>query len=103
MDISQPQQWQLLLLAGILLPIVSYLLVTKRSSEDGRLKLPPGPKQVPVLGNLHQLGPLPHRSLRDLARRHGPVMLHRLGAATTVVVSSSAAARDVMRAHDADC
>ncbi|XBI82511.1 hypothetical protein VPH35_091185 [Triticum aestivum] len=103
MNFSLPQQWQLLLLASILLPVVSYLLVTKRSSEEGRLKLPPGPKRVPVLGNLHQLGPLPHRSLRDLARRHGPVMLLRLGAATTVVVSSSAAARDVMRAHDADC
>ncbi|KAF7062128.1 hypothetical protein CFC21_068763 [Triticum aestivum] len=99
MDISLP----LLLLAGILIPVISYLLVTNRSTEEGRLKLPPGPKRVPVLGNLHQLGPLPHRNLRDLAGRHGPVMLLRLGAMTMVVVSSAAAARDVMKAHDADC
>ncbi|VAI40217.1 unnamed protein product [Triticum turgidum subsp. durum] len=100
-----PLQWQLLLLlAGLLLPVVSYLLlITRGDVEGGRLRLPPGPARVPVLGNLHQLGPLPHRSLRDLARRHGPVMLLRLGTVPTLVVSSAAAARDVMKAHDADC
>jgi 4-hydroxyphenylacetaldehyde oxime monooxygenase len=56
-----------------------------------------------VLGNFHQLGPLSHRSLRDLARRHGPVMLLRLGATRMLVVSSSAAAREVLKTHDADC
>jgi 4-hydroxyphenylacetaldehyde oxime monooxygenase len=56
-----------------------------------------------VLGNLHQLGALPHRSLRDLARRHGPVMLLRLGATRMLVVSSASAAREVLKEHDADC
>ncbi|KAM3280182.1 hypothetical protein ACQJBY_047142 [Aegilops geniculata] len=93
----------LLLLAGLLLALVSYLLVTRRGPEERGLRLPPGPAGVPLLGNLHQLGPLPHRSLHDLAGRHGSVMLLRLGAARAVVVSSAAAARDVMRAHDADC
>ncbi|XP_037422847.1 4-hydroxyphenylacetaldehyde oxime monooxygenase-like [Triticum dicoccoides] len=100
-----PQQWQLLvLLATLLLPAVSYLLlITRGDAEGGRLRLPPGPARVPVLGNLHQLGRLPHRSLRDLARRHGPVMLLRFGTVPTLVVSSAAAARDVMKTHDADC
>ncbi|CAM0953939.1 unnamed protein product [Alopecurus aequalis] len=96
-----PQQWLVLLLV-ILLPAISYLLLTRRGGEKG-LKLPPGPPQPPVLGNLHQLGPLPHQSLRDLARRHGPVMFLRLGMTSALAVSSAAAARDVMRTHDADC
>jgi 4-hydroxyphenylacetaldehyde oxime monooxygenase len=98
------QQWQLGLLA--LLPVMLLSLVVvlaKSSSAKGRLNLPPGPSQLPVLGNLHQLGPLPHRNLRELAQRHGSVMLLRLGTVPTVVVSSAEAARGVMKVHDADC
>ncbi|CAN6308487.1 unnamed protein product [Urochloa humidicola] len=102
------QQWQLGLLAllPVLLLLSSYFLLlssSRRRGSTGTLRLPPGPAQLPVLGNLHLLGPLPHRSLRDLARRHGPVMLLRLGTVPAVVVSSPAAAREVMKTHDADC
>uniref|UniRef100_A0ACD5XA17 Uncharacterized protein n=1 Tax=Avena sativa TaxID=4498 RepID=A0ACD5XA17_AVESA len=92
-----PHQW-------LLLPLVLSLLLVARSSSDQKgLKLPPSPPRLPVLGNLHQLGPLPHQSLRDLARRHGPVMSLRLGMTPAVAVSSAAAARDVLRAHDPEC
>ncbi|TVU26346.1 hypothetical protein EJB05_28887, partial [Eragrostis curvula] len=38
--------------------------------------------------------------MRDLARRHGPVMLLRIGQVATVVVSSREAAREVMKTLD---
>nr|CAB3505149.1 unnamed protein product [Digitaria exilis] len=74
-----PQQWQWL---QVLAATVVLLAVAK-----GRgLQLPPGPRMLPVLGNLHQMmGALPHRSLHELARRHVPVMLLRLGTVRTVV------------------
>ncbi|KAG8098940.1 hypothetical protein GUJ93_ZPchr0013g34921 [Zizania palustris] len=104
--IPLPLQWQLTAAAAtLLLALVASILLSGRcsSKKAGGLKLPPGPVRVPILGNLLQVGPLPHRSFRELARRHGPVMLLQLGTVPTVVVSSADAARDVMKAHDADC
>ncbi|KAI5020256.1 hypothetical protein ZWY2020_045144 [Hordeum vulgare] len=69
---------------------------------DG-LRLPPGPWQLPVIGSLHHLvlaGKLPHRALRELARRHGPAMLLRLGEVNAVVVSSREGAREVLKNQD---
>ncbi|KAK3145111.1 hypothetical protein QOZ80_4AG0323310 [Eleusine coracana subsp. coracana] len=100
-----PQQWQLtsfLPLLPVLLLSFIVLLTRSRGSSKG-MRLPPGPAQLPILGNLHQLGPLPHRSLGELARQHGPVMLLRLGMARTVVVSSAEAARELMKERDEDC
>uniref|UniRef100_A0A0E0JFW2 Cytochrome P450 n=1 Tax=Oryza punctata TaxID=4537 RepID=A0A0E0JFW2_ORYPU len=51
-------------------------------------------------GHLYLLGALPHRALRSLAAAHGPVLLLRLGRVPVVVVSSAAAAKELMRARD---
>ncbi|KAG6512885.1 cytochrome P450 71A1-like [Zingiber officinale] len=69
-------------------------------SKKSPVDYPPAVPGLPVFGNLHQLGSLPHRSLRALAEKHGPVMVVRLGRLPTVVVSSPAAAQEVLKTRD---
>ncbi|KAF7111878.1 hypothetical protein CFC21_111833 [Triticum aestivum] len=85
--------------ALVLVPLA--LALTWRKRANNGLRLPPGPWQLPVIGSLHHLvRQLPHRALRDLAMRHGPVMLLRLGSVPTMVLSSPDAAREVLKTQD---
>ncbi|XP_021720168.1 cytochrome P450 71A21-like [Chenopodium quinoa] len=62
---------------------------------------PPSPTKLPILGNLHQLGKFPHRSLYSLSKRYGEVMLIHLGSTPSFVVSSASAACEILKTHDA--
>ncbi|CAN6237370.1 unnamed protein product [Urochloa humidicola] len=104
-----PLHLLLLLLPLLAIPIFFLLLTTttKRMRRtppppDAALHLPPSPWSLPIIGHLHHLSlTLPHRAMRDLSRRHGPLILLRLGEVPVVVASTPAAAREVLRTHDA--
>ncbi|KAL8038176.1 hypothetical protein ABFX02_11G087400 [Erythranthe guttata] len=70
------------------------------NNHHAKKRLPPSPKKLPVIGNLHQVGPSPHRSLQSLSTKHGPLMLLRFGRVPVLVVSSADAAREIMKNQD---
>ncbi|KAL2520415.1 Cytochrome [Forsythia ovata] len=73
----------------------------KSNSLDKQKKLPPSPWKLPFIGHLHHMmGPLPHRSLRNLAQKYGPIMHLKLGEVYTIVISSRQIAKDVLTTHD---
>eukprot|EP00253_Pinus_taeda_P035468 PITA_35468 len=63
-------------------------------------RLPPGPAGWPIVGNLPQVGNKPHESFLHLANKYGPIISLSFGMKTTVVVSSSAMAKEVLKTHD---
>ncbi|KAK3006073.1 hypothetical protein RJ639_016305 [Escallonia herrerae] len=72
----------------------------KKEEENVSSSLPPGPRNLPLIGNLHQLGDLPHQSLHRLSHEYGPLMFLKLGSVPTLVVSSADMVREIFRKHD---
>lgn len=98
---------QLATMAAFFLAVVFLLIVFSSYAfqlfHDSRRRLPPGPLPLPLIGNLHQLDYLPHRSMARLAARHdAPLMSLRLGAVLAVVASSPATVREILQRHNAD-
>ncbi|XP_030451946.2 geraniol 8-hydroxylase-like [Syzygium oleosum] len=74
--------------------------VADRGRRARPSKLPPGPRPLPIIGNLLELGDLPHKSLTKLAHTYGPIIKLNLGFVTTVVVSSPMLAKEILQTHD---
>ncbi|EEF51896.1 cytochrome P450 736A117 [Ricinus communis] len=79
---------------------IALTLIIFLFNSSQKKSLPPSPPTLPIIGNLHQLGFHPHRSLRSMAQTHGPIMLLHLGTLPTLVISSAEMAREVMKAND---
>jgi cytochrome P450 family 71 subfamily A len=83
------------LFAGLLLVLVTIFLIKQllpASSNKRRTASPslPRPRGFPIIGNLHQLGTLPHKNLAALSTRLGaPLMLLRLGSVPALVISTA--------------
>ncbi len=97
--------WNHNLLQGVVIIFLLILLMWLQlvmSSKTKALKLPPGPRPWPILGNIpHLMGYLrPHRRLMELSKKYGPIMFLRLGSVPTVVTNSPEIVREILKHQD---
>ncbi|PIA41454.1 hypothetical protein AQUCO_02200105v1 [Aquilegia coerulea] len=74
---------------AILLALATLIQKSKSSSSFPEMKWPSGPKKLPIIGNLHQLGgDVLHVALAKLAKVHGGVMTVWIGSWRSIIVIS---------------
>ncbi|KAL6640147.1 hypothetical protein ACP70R_021996 [Stipagrostis hirtigluma subsp. patula] len=89
----------LLLWAAVALSLI-YYISSLRHHRSGTRRLPPGPRPLPVVGNLFHLRGNLHHTLAQHSGVHGPVMYLKVLTTKIVVISSSDAAREAFTKHD---
>ncbi|KAH6814709.1 hypothetical protein C2S51_023727 [Perilla frutescens var. frutescens] len=93
--------WNFTTPAALILPFIIFFFFMKKNWKKSRsideVNLPPGPKKLPIIGNLHLISEPPFRCFRDLAKQHGPIMHLKLGEVDMIVVSSPEIAKEILK------
>ncbi|KAK9220403.1 hypothetical protein WN943_009054 [Citrus x changshan-huyou] len=88
----------LLLVPIFLIPIILHV---QRYKTIKSIALPPGPRGLPFIGNLHQFDySNPQNYFWRLSKQYGPMVSLRLGSVPILVVSSAKMAEEVLKTHD---
>ena len=80
----------------IVVAVLVCIAWSRTRNTRGVIRLPPGPRGLPVLGYLPWLDPShPYKTLTALVKRWGPVFSVRLGSVDCVVLADNETIRDL--------
>jgi ferulate-5-hydroxylase len=80
--------------------VASLVFVILQTRRLGRAPFPPGPKPLPIIGNMALVDQLTHRGLGALAKQYGGLLHLRFGWLHVFAVSTPEYAREVLHAQD---
>lgn len=81
----------------IILSTVSLAVLFVLGRRRKKVRLPPGPRGLPILGYLPWLDPAqPHESLTGLSRKYGPICGLWMGSVYTVLLSDPRLVRQAL-------
>ncbi|KAK7390177.1 hypothetical protein VNO78_25476 [Psophocarpus tetragonolobus] len=87
------------LLLFLTLPVIFLFFQLFRTFK--KPPLPPGPKGLPIIGNLHQFdNSILFLQLWQLSKKYGPIFSLQLGLRPAIVISSAKLAKEVLKNHD---
>ncbi|XVF17982.1 hypothetical protein REPUB_Repub10bG0172300 [Reevesia pubescens] len=98
MDFSLMQTMEPLPMA--LLFIIPFLLFLGLISRVRRKPFPPGPKGLPIIGNMMMMDQINHRGLAKLAHKYGGIFHLKMGFLHMVAISDPETARQVLQVQD---
>lgn len=76
--------------------LIGVYIITRRKSTS-TLPLPPGPKPLPIIGNVHQ-APKSHgwRTYREWSKQYGPIVHVNMLGQPVIILSTSEVAHDLL-------
>ncbi|KAL6523308.1 hypothetical protein OROGR_016911 [Orobanche gracilis] len=82
--------------------IISFItiLIGYKLFQRLRFKLPPGPRPLPVVGNLYDLKPVLVRCFTKWSQIYGPIFSVYFGSHLSIVVNSAELAKEVLKDND---
>ncbi|XP_010257379.1 PREDICTED: cytochrome P450 93A2-like [Nelumbo nucifera] len=88
------------LITTLVLTSISIYLFRTRNKH--KVRLPPGPLALPIIGHLHLMSSIPHQSFQKLSNRYGPLIHILLGSVPCIIVSSPEVAKEVLKSQELD-
>lgn len=93
-------------LIGLLIAIASFLVYRRQVRTASRLPLPPGPKGLPIVGNILDLpgkGVPEYEHWLRLREQHGPLSSISMFGKTLILVHDKQTAHDLLQKHSKFC
>ncbi|XP_045801636.1 cytochrome P450 93A3-like [Trifolium pratense] len=82
-----------------LLSTIAIRAILTRKKNNNHLT-PPSPPTLPIIGHLHLISKLPHKSFHKLSTQYGPLMQIYLGSMLCVVTSSPEIAKEFLKTNE---